>query len=201
MAALGVDVHLGVEVTPAVIDAEDPDVVIVATGAGPLVPPIEGVDHEHVVDAQRILLGEQPVRDGERVVVIGGSATGCETAEVLADVGCEVTVIEMLPHLGRGIELITRRRLLQGLRESGVTILTGCRVVSIEEARVVYERAGAEIDAVDADRVALAIGWVSRGSDLVPRLNGRPLVVVGDAVKPADFVAAVSTGAEAGRRV
>jgi 2,4-dienoyl-CoA reductase (NADPH2) len=201
MSALGVEVHLGVEVTPAVIDAENPDVLIVATGAAPLVPPIDGIERDHVIDAQRILLGEGPVAAGERVVVIGGSATGCETAELLAESGCDVTVIEMLPRVGRGIELITRRRLLQGLRESGVTILTGCRVVSIEPDRVVYEREGAGTDAVPADRVALAIGWVARGPSLVAQLNGRQLVVVGDAVKPADFVAAISAGAEAGLAV
>lgn len=201
MSTVGVDVHLGVEVTPSVIEAEDPDVLIIATGAAPLVPPIDGVERGNVVDAQRILLGEEPVHAGERVVVIGGSATGCEAAEVLTAAGCKVTMVEMLPRVGRGIELITRRRLLQGLRDSGVRILTGCRVVSIEDDRVVYERAGDERDAVEADRVALAIGWVPRGAELAARLNGRAVVVVGDAEKPADFVAAVSAGADAGRSV
>jgi hypothetical protein len=53
-------------------------------------------------------------------------------------------------------------------------ILTGCRVVLIEADRVGYEREDGSSEAVAADRVALAIGWVSRGCDLVPRLNGRP---------------------------
>jgi 2,4-dienoyl-CoA reductase-like NADH-dependent reductase (Old Yellow Enzyme family)/thioredoxin reductase len=201
LESLGVDVHLGMDVTPSLIDAEDPDVVIVATGAGPVLPPIAGIDGRHVIDAQRILLAEEPIASSERVVVIGGSATGCETAETLADIGCEVTIIEMLPHVGRGIELITRRRLLQGLRESGVTILAGCRVLSIGDDRVEYEATDGSTAEVQADRVALAIGWKPRASELLPGLNGRPLVVVGDAMNPADFVAAVATGAEAGRSV
>jgi 2,4-dienoyl-CoA reductase (NADPH2) len=199
LAALGVDVRLGVEVTAATVDTENPDVVVVATGAGPLVPPIQGVDGEHVVDAQRFLLGLEPIQPGTRVTVIGGSATGCEAAELLSDSGCEVTIIEMLRSAGRGIELITRRRLLQGLRDAGVTILTGCRVVSIEPGRTVYERQDGTLDAVVSDRVALAIGWLPRGGDLVPGLNGRAHVVVGDASSPADFVAAVSGGADAAR--
>lgn len=201
MAALGVDVRLGVEVTPGVIDGEDPDVVVIATGAGPLVPPIPGVDGPTVVDAQRLLLGEESAAPGERVTVIGGSATGCETAELLADAGCEVTIVEMLPSVGRGIELVTRKRLLRGLREAGVTILTGCKVVTIEPERVVYERGDGSVEDVPADRVALAIGWVPRGSEIAAALNGRRHVLVGDAERPADFLAAVNAGAEAGRTI
>lgn len=201
MASLGVDVRLGVEVTPGTVEAEDPDVVVVATGARPLVPPIPGVDGPTVVDAQRILLGEVEVPPGERVTVIGGSATGCETAEMLADGGCEVTIVEMLPSVGRGIELVTRRRLLQGLRAAGVSILTGCRVVAIEGERTVFERSDGTTDAVACDRVALAIGWVPRGPGLAEALDGRRHVVVGDAAQPADFVAAVNAGADAGRTI
>jgi len=199
--ALGVEVHLGVEVTPGTIDAEDPDIVVVATGAGPLVPAIPGVDGPQVVDAQRLLLGQEAVAPGSRVVVIGGSATGCETAELLAAEGCAVTIIEMLPFVGRGIELVTRRQLIRHLRESGVTILTGCRVSAIEADRVVYERENETGDAVPCDRVALAIGWLPRGEDLATGLDGRPHIVVGDAARPADFVAAINAGADAGRTV
>jgi 2,4-dienoyl-CoA reductase-like NADH-dependent reductase (Old Yellow Enzyme family)/NADPH-dependent 2,4-dienoyl-CoA reductase/sulfur reductase-like enzyme len=201
MAALGVDVRLGETVTPETIEAEDPDVVVVATGADALVPPIPGADGSHVVDAQRILLGEVGVPPGERVTVIGGSATGCETAELLASAGGRVTIVEMLPSVGRGIELVTRRRLLRELREAGVVILTGCRVVAIEADRTVFERGDGTVDAVESDRVALAIGWSPRGAALAEALDGRPHVVVGDADRPADFVAAVDAGATAGRAI
>jgi NADPH-dependent 2,4-dienoyl-CoA reductase/sulfur reductase-like enzyme len=201
MDALGVDVRLGVEVGAETIAAVDPDVVVIATGAGPLVPPIPGVEGAQVVDAQRILLGEESVPAGERVTVIGGSATGCETAELLAGAGCEVTIIEMLPSVGRGIELVTRKRLLRGLRAAGVTILTGCRVVAIEDDRVAYEREDGSVEHVASDRVALAIGWVPRGPEIAAALDGRRHVLVGDAERPADFVAAINAGAEAGLRI
>jgi 2,4-dienoyl-CoA reductase (NADPH2) len=201
LTALGVDVHLDVDVTPALIESEDPDVVIVATGAAAVRPPIPGIEAAHVVDAQRFLLGQEPAEAGQRVVVIGGSATGCEAAETLAEIGCTVTIIEMLPSAGRGIELITRRRLLQGLRAAGVTILTGCRVLSIADDRVSYEAPDGSAGEVLADRVALALGWAPRGAELLAGLNGRSVELVGDALAPADFVAAVAAGAEVGRSV
>ena len=64
------------------------------------------------------------VAAGERVVVIGGSATGCETAEHLTGEGAEVTIIEMRPSVGFGIEAITRRHLIRELKRSGVKVLT-----------------------------------------------------------------------------
>jgi 2,4-dienoyl-CoA reductase-like NADH-dependent reductase (Old Yellow Enzyme family)/thioredoxin reductase len=201
MGTLGVDVHLGSEVTAATVAGEDPDVVVIATGAGALVPPIPGVEGENVVDAQRLLLGEEDIRPDERVTVIGGSATGCETAELLAAAGCRVTIVEMLPSVGRGIELITRKKLLKGLRADGVEILTRCRVVAIEPDRTVFEREDGTVAEVESDRVALAIGWVARGAEFAAALDGRRHLVVGDAAKPADFVAAINAGADAGLAV
>lgn len=198
---LGVDVHLDTDVTAATIETEDPDVVIIATGAAPLVPRIPGVDGPHVVDAQSLLLGSVQVDPTDRVVVIGGSATGCETAEVLAAAGCQVTIVEMLSSVGRGIELATRRRLLSGLRDMGVAILTRCTVTSIEADRVVFERADGTVGDLEADRVALAIGWLARGKELTSAVDGRVYMVVGDADSPADFVAAINAGADAARAI
>jgi 2,4-dienoyl-CoA reductase (NADPH2) len=198
---LGVEIHTDAEVTPELVESEAPDAVIVATGADPLVPPIPGLDRPDVVDAQRILLDELRVEPGERVAIIGGSATGCETAEYLVGTAGEITILEMLESVGRGIELITRQRLVKDLKRGGVRILTGSRVTGVEDGRVVYEsRDGAE-GVVDADRVALAIGWRARGPALVGALNGREVVTIGDAATPADFVAAINAGADAGLAV
>ena len=56
--------------------ASAPDAVLVATGAEPLIPPIPGIGSAIVHDAQRFLRDELRPRRGERVVVVGGSATG-----------------------------------------------------------------------------------------------------------------------------
>jgi pyruvate/2-oxoglutarate dehydrogenase complex dihydrolipoamide dehydrogenase (E3) component len=194
---LGVEIHTGVQVTHDVIERHAPDVVVVATGAAAVVPPFAGAEGADVQDAQLFLDGTLRVSPGEAVAVIGGSATGCETAEMLAGEGAHVTVLEMAPSVGTGIEAITRRHLIRTLRRGGVDILTGARVTAVEPGRVCFEREG-EAAAVPADRVALAVGWRSRAHDLVREGDGRELLVVGDASAPADFVAAVNAGADAG---
>jgi 2,4-dienoyl-CoA reductase-like NADH-dependent reductase (Old Yellow Enzyme family)/thioredoxin reductase len=194
---IGVEIHTGVEVTHDVIEDAAPDVVVVATGAAAVVPPFGGAEGADVHDAQLYLDGTLRVSPGDAVAVIGGSATGCETAEMLAGEGARVTMLEMAPSVGTGIEAITRRHLIKTLRSSGVDIVTGARVTAVEPGRVRFEREGEET-AVAADRVALAVGWRSRAHDLVREGDGRELLVVGDAFAPADFVAAVNAGADAG---
>lgn len=197
---LGVDVRLGVAVTPAVVAAEHPDVLLLATGADPLVPPIPGIGSPHVHDAQQLLHGAVVVPDGARVVVIGGSATGCETAELLADAGAAVTIVETRRSVGTGIEAITRRTMVRGLRNAGVEILTDATVVAISLDAVTWTDAEGDTHETPADLIALAVGWRPTGAvDALP--DDVEVRVVGDADTPADFVRAVNEGADAGMAV
>ena len=200
LAELGVDIHLNSEVTPEVVTAEAPDVVIVAIGAEPIVPPIPGIGASMVHDAQQLLRGDVSVAPGERVVVIGGSATGCETAEHLTGEGAEVTIIEMRPGVGFGIEAITRRHLIRELKRSGVQMLTGAKVIMIEDDHVLYEADG-ETRSVPADRVALALGFRPAGNALAEQIEAPQVLILGDASRPADFVSAINAGADAGLAV
>lgn len=198
LGELGVEVHLDAEVTPEVVAAARPDAVLVATGAEPLIPPIPGIGSAIVHDAQRFLRDELRPAADERVVVVGGSATGCEAAEHLAGLGVPVTILEMRRGVGFGIEAITRRHLVRTLKAAGVVIITGAKVVMIEHDEVLYEDADGMRHAVAADHVALAIGWRPVGSRLADELRDVEVVVLGDASRPADFVAAINAGADAG---
>jgi 2,4-dienoyl-CoA reductase (NADPH2) len=200
LAELGVEIHLGSEVTPELVAAEAPDVVVVAIGAEPIVPPIPGIGAANVHDAQQFLRGDIGVGTGESVVVIGGSATGCETAEHLISTGAAVTIVEMRSSIGHGIEAITRRHLVRGLKRSGVGVLTNAKVIMIEDDHVLYEVDG-ETRSVSGDHVALALGFRPSGTKLADQLEGPEVLVLGDASRPADFVAAINAGADAGLAV
>ena len=71
-----VDVILEHEVDIEFIKEKKPDFVIVAEGARPLVPPIDGIDAASVVDAWDMLADDPKI--GEKVAVIGGGAVGLE---------------------------------------------------------------------------------------------------------------------------
>ena len=67
MELAGVDVVKNTHMTLALVEEENPDAVVVATGATPRIPSLEGADEAHVVDAWQVLKGEANV--GSSVVV------------------------------------------------------------------------------------------------------------------------------------
>ena len=71
----GVTVRIQTSLTKELVQAEKPDVVFIATGSKPFVPPIPGAKQEHVVLASEILAGK--VNAGANVVVIGGGLCWC----------------------------------------------------------------------------------------------------------------------------
>ena len=84
-----------------------------------------------------------------------------------------MTIVEMLPTVGQGIELITRRHLLAELRAAGVTILTNAKVTSIEPLALHFESmVDGAAGTLEVDRVATAVGWRPRGAALAERPAG-----------------------------
>jgi 2,4-dienoyl-CoA reductase-like NADH-dependent reductase (Old Yellow Enzyme family) len=104
----GVRLELNKEVSVKVIKQFNPDVVILATGARPLIPDIPGIDKSHVATAEDVLTGRLKV--GKKVVVAGGGQVGVETADFIAEKSLaeSVTIIEMLPMLAFDMPTMTR---------------------------------------------------------------------------------------------
>ncbi|MFO7657655.1 MAG: FAD-dependent oxidoreductase [Bacteroidales bacterium] len=80
------------------------DKLIIATGAHPKLPPIEGIDLEGITTLQSMQDADylRKIRDERKInkaVVIGGGLIGIETTEALNLAGIEITVIELLPQL------------------------------------------------------------------------------------------------------
>ena len=61
----GVSVKLNVTVTPSLIQELSPDIVILAIGAAPALPPVPGMTHSHVVQAVDVIEGRASV--GEQI--------------------------------------------------------------------------------------------------------------------------------------
>ena len=71
-----IDLRLDTEVNEELIKQEKPDVVMVACGSEPIIPPIPGLDKpmvHHITD-----LYKKHISVGEKIVIIGGGLAGCE---------------------------------------------------------------------------------------------------------------------------
>ena len=140
------------------------DALVLATGASPIVPQIEGVDLEGVHrlynprDAQAIK--DALDAGAKRVAIVGGGLIGLETCGAFAARGCSVTVLEMMGQLLPGLLDPEMALLLENyLASKGVTVAKGSpvsRIVGDNGRAVAVETADG--GRFEADLVLVAIG-------------------------------------------
>ena len=102
---------------PEFIKGLNPDLIVNATGSAPLLPPIKGlhdnIDKEggkvsSIVNMINHIDSYPADLTGKKVAVIGGGAVGLDVVEFFAPRGAEVSIIEMMPAIGAGIDPITK---------------------------------------------------------------------------------------------
>jgi NADPH-dependent 2,4-dienoyl-CoA reductase/sulfur reductase-like enzyme len=196
---LGVETHLGKELTPDIVKQTAPDVLIIATGSKPLVPKISGIGRKNVITSAEALRGANV---GDKVVVVGGGLVGCETADYLAQQGKEVTIVEMLRHTARDIGPSARYFLRRRLAEKGIKILTSTTVEEIVDGGVKVRSGEGSQLLGPVDTVVLATGAESV-NELGPAVKGMvpEVYVIGDACKPGKILAAVEQAADLARKL
>ncbi len=193
----GAELRRGVEATAEGIAALDPDVVLLATGATPIVPEIPGLGAP--LTGEDILSGTAEA--GATVLVIGGGLVGIEVAEYLAKRGTEVVVVEMLAEIARDMEPITRKLSLKRLAALPVTVLAETRVSRLgPDGTATVASAGGPRDLGPFDTVVAAVG-TRRRDELSAQLTERHLEVhvVGDAAELAQVQGAVRSAWEVAR--
>lgn len=191
-----VEVRLNTKADPAYIKGLQPDIVILATGATPVVPRLLGINPDNVVTAADVLAGLRQF--GKEVVVIGGGSTGCETAEFLCEKARKVTVIEMLPELATNLGFRDRTRLMLRLTGQPITFLTNARCSGIKSEGVnIVSRDGDRF--ISADTVVLALG-VKPNRNLLPQLEAEGLktCLAGDCGQGTGIADAINDGLRLG---
>jgi pyruvate/2-oxoglutarate dehydrogenase complex dihydrolipoamide dehydrogenase (E3) component len=185
-------VMLNTEVTPEFVAFQNPDVLIVAAGATPIVPNIPGIRSKNVVMAEDIF--HRGVELGNKIVILGGGLVGCEEGLHLAMTGKDVTVVEMLDELARDANRNHGLALMLEL-DKYVKVMTGTKGKAIIEKGLLCEgRDGKEV-LCEADTVICAIGYkaltpvVERLRDTAPEFY-----YIGDCIKPQSVTEAIRAG-------
>jgi len=194
-----VKVKRGEKATREVVDRINPDVVVAATGALPLFPPISGAESDMVISSWNALLS--PERLGECVVVIGGGLVGCDVACFIAALGKSVTIVEQLDNVALDTGSATRKFLLQKLKEKNIAIVLKAFAQKIDREGVTFRQNG-ETKVLSADTVVLAVGSRSNRELLDVLGNARmEVVAIGDCVAPRKVAQANAQGFDVGIRL
>ena len=131
--------------------------IIIAAGARPFVPPIEGVqDIDYLTSDNVWELEELP----ERLVVLGGGPIGCELSQAFSKLGSKVTMVEMMGQLmGREdsdvADLITEK-----FKSDGINVLTDHKAVKFtnDGEKILHcETADGPVE-IPFDKVLIAVG-------------------------------------------
>ena len=191
----GVEICLGVGASVETVLAQKPDVVVVATGAVPLVPPIPGLaECPYAISAWDVLLGKTP--PGKRVLVIddqgGMESTGA--AEFLLDEQREVEIIT--PHYSVGEDLgpTNKPPVYTRLNAKGAKMLATWELRGVENGTVRLRNyyGGNETERTQVDVLVYSYGGRSV-DDLANALEGKvaELYNVGDSYAPRSLHHAV----------
>lgn len=147
----------------AVTDEITFDNVIIA--AGSVVKTLPGTQlSDRVVTYKEQILSETVPGS---IVIAGSGAIGTEFAYVLANYGCDVTIVEFLDRMVPNEDKDVSAELAKAYKKLGIKVLTSTKVDSIDDSgdkvKVTISPAkGGESKVIEADRVLQAVGFAPR---------------------------------------
>ncbi len=181
VAEAGVDIRLNTPATIKNCEEVEADALIAALGAKEFVAPIPGIDGSNVISAQELLVN--PDKAGERVVILGGGLVGSELSVYLGMKGHKCTIIEMLPQLNAGGNILQQNALDLQYPKYGIDVRTSTRAIEVTPEGILAEGPDGKQELFAADTVATAMGMKPlRDEALTLRLCAPQFHLVGDAL-------------------
>jgi NADPH-dependent 2,4-dienoyl-CoA reductase/sulfur reductase-like enzyme/rhodanese-related sulfurtransferase len=139
------------------------DRLVIAIGAYPIRPKIEGIDLASVFYLRSIfdadaIIEQIKSKDIQNVVIAGGGYIGLEMAESLVQLGKNVTIVELAPQILTLFDEDFAGILQQYLQKKGVKVLTseGIQALRGREGKVTHVQTAAR--QLEADAVLISLG-------------------------------------------
>ncbi|HJA92596.1 MAG TPA: NAD(P)/FAD-dependent oxidoreductase [Candidatus Eisenbergiella merdipullorum] len=206
-----ITVYLNKEVTPELIEAEEPDALVVAVGAKNFYPEIPGAHLPGVMHCCD-LYGQED-RVGDHVVIIGGGMVGSEATIHLHSMDKAVDLVEMSDELMSAEKMdypderdftlyyvnhpldLDQKKPMDLPEKENVHIHLGTRCVEIKENGVYVEDKNGTRSFLEADTVILATG-LRPDQEYLSRFEGlaQDVLFIGDCKKPGTIYNTSTTG-------
>lgn len=145
----------------------NPDIIVNATGSSPTLPPITGlhdlVDKEGTRVATVLKMIERmdtypEDMKGQKVAVVGGGAVGLDVMEYFTEKGADVTMIEMLPIIGNGLDPVTKCDTQTKMKKYNVKQMTKTALQEVHNDKFVVKNPEGEIEDVPFDYGFICLG-------------------------------------------
>jgi dihydrolipoamide dehydrogenase len=121
--------HITISKTDGTSEKIEATNIIIATGSKPSTLPFIKIDKKRIITSTEALcLTEIP----KHLIVIGGGVIGLELGSVYSRLGAEVSVIEYMPNITPGMDLMLSKELQKSLKKQGLKFYTGHKVTSAE---------------------------------------------------------------------
>ncbi len=159
--------------------------IIVATGARPFVPPIDGIDQIDYFTSDNLWEIRQLPK---RLLVLGGGPIGCELAQSFARFGSAVTIVEMAPRLMIREDDDVVALVAERFRDEGIDLRMGHKAKAFrlegERKLLVAEYNGEDVT-IEFDQLLVAVGRAANVSgfgleELGVRLTERRTIEVNE---------------------
>ena len=139
------------------------DKLIIATGASPIVPPLENINLANIFTLRSVsdAFAVRELLDSgaaKKAVIVGGGFIGLETAENLRNRGMDVTIVELVPHILPPFDEEMALYAQNHMIDRGVRILTGEKVTGFEGSDGKVTAVKTSAGDIEADMVILSIG-------------------------------------------
>ena len=160
-------VFCNTQATTELVKSLNPDIIVNATGSEPTLPPIRGlhdlVDKEdsHVATVLKMIerIPEYPEHmGGRKVVIIGGGAVGLDVMEFFTERGARVSMVEMLPMIGNGLDPVSRCDIHAKLKKYQVEQMVNTMLQEVRNDRFIVKTPQDEIKELPFDYGFICLG-------------------------------------------
>jgi 2,4-dienoyl-CoA reductase (NADPH2) len=215
----GVETYFGVNPGAGLVTGMEPDVLILAAGALPSKLEIPGSGSKNVMHSSRLhkqvrfllnffspktlqKLTKLWMPIGKRVVIIGGSIMGCETAEFLIKRGRKVTIVHNGKTIGDGIPVEDLMRLIPWFDSKGIERFTEAKWEEVNKEGIIITTRDGGRKTLPADTVLVTLPYLP-DTTILKKFEGKVAEIyqVGSGAEPGLIVNAITGGAKIGREI
>lgn len=137
--------------------------IIIATGSEPALISALGYDGEKVITSNEALqLTEVPAS----LLVIGGGVIGCEFACIFAELGSQVTVVDVMPTILPMVDKEAARQMQSLMKRRGINVKTKVKIAEVKKVNGQVTAVLESGEEIVSDKILISIGRVLNSKNI-----------------------------------